>query len=93
MEIWSNRINSFVGNLRNFPTSAPAEYKSEALVHQYSKVGDIIRTYRFSGIYPAGIGNIPVSWGDTDTIEHFTVQFMYDWWIVDAGTTGDAGGE
>lgn len=91
IEEWSNKINTFLGNLRAFGTSAPSQYKAEAQVTQFSKVGDPIRTYTFHGIYPESVTAIDVDWANTDTIEEFQVTFQYDWWDVE-GSTGNAGG-
>lgn len=50
LETWSYNINSYSGNVREFGTSAPSEYKGRAEVIQYSKVGEDLRTYFFEGI-------------------------------------------
>jgi hypothetical protein len=83
MEAWSNAINSHDSNLR----SLPQQYKSNAIVNQYSKDGRILRTYVFEGIHPIAIEPIPLAWEMTDTIEQFDVVFQYDLWRVE-GTTG-----
>ena len=92
LEQWSNRINSFEGNLRNFGSSSPAAYKRDAKVTQFSKTGNPIREYTFHGIYPGDISNIELDWDATDRIEEFRVTFLYDFWDVTGGTTGNAGG-
>ena len=43
-------------------------------------------------MWPIEVGAIELDWNTTDTIETFTVTFQYDWWEVDGGTTGNAGG-
>ena len=92
LEQWSNRINSFEGNLRNFGSSSPAAYKRDAKVTQFSKTGIPIREYTFHGIYPGDISNIELDWDATDRIEEFRVTFLYDFWDVSGGVTGNAGG-
>ena len=37
-------------------------------------------TYRFQGIFPTNIGQIDLSYDQTDTIEEFTVEFQVNWW-------------
>ena len=91
LEKWSNAINSFQGNLRTAGGSAPSLYKSNAQVTQFSKTGDVIRTYNFVGIYPSEVSTIDLSW-ETEGIEEYTVTFQYDYWEVSGGSTGDAGG-
>lgn len=92
MEEWSNKINSLQGNLRNFSSASPLQYKSQAQVTQFSKTGVPIREYTFYGVFPVDIASIPLDWGSTDQIEDFGVTFAYDWWEVTGGTTGRAGG-
>jgi len=92
LEQWSNAINSFAGNLRSFGGSSPLLYKSRATVTQYGKTGDILREYVFHGIYPMDIAPIALDWNTTDQIEEFNATFMYDYWDVSNGKTGNAGG-
>lgn len=83
MEAWSNAINTHDSNLR----SLPQNYKSNAIVTQYSKDGRALRTYVFEGMYPVSIDPIPLSWEQSDVIEEFGVTFQYDLWRVE-GSTG-----
>lgn len=93
LEAWSNSINNMRGNLRLSGPSA-LSYKSNATIIQYGKTGNILRKYKFEGIYPAEIGDIGMSWADTDQIEEFQVTFEYDYWTLDTGgTTGTIGNQ
>ena len=92
MEAWMNNINSHLGNLRKIGSAAPSLYKENANVTQYSKTGLPLRQYTFNGMWPIEVSTIELDWNTTDTIETFTVTFQYDWWEVDGGTTGNAGG-
>jgi hypothetical protein len=92
MEQWQNQINTFEGNLRSFGGASPLLYKSDAVVTQYGKTGSVLRQYTFHGIYPADIATIELDWEATDRIEEFRVTFMYDYWEVSGGQTGNAGG-
>lgn len=87
MEEWSNKINSFTGNIRTLK-----DYKSRAQVTQLDKSGKNIRTYQFEGLWPSQITPIDLDWGANDQFESFQVVFEYDEWTV-SGITGDAGGE
>lgn len=82
MEEWSKRLNTYSGNLLDFGSSAPAEYKSRAEVVQYGQTGDILRTYLFEGIFPINIGAIDLNWETGDAIEEFPVTFAIDYWEV-----------
>ena len=92
LETWSNRINSLEGNLRNFGSASPLAYKSNAIVTQYGKRGNMLRQYTFHGIYPESVSSIQLDWSATDQIEEFTCNFTYDWFDVTGGTTGNGGG-
>lgn len=90
MERWHNAINSLSGNLNQTGSSAPNNYKSQAIVKQYAKSDDQrpIREYKFYGIFPTDISTIDLDWNSTDTIEMFSVTFAYDWHDVTGGSTG-----
>jgi hypothetical protein len=83
MEAWSNAINSHDSNTR----ALPQNYKSNAIITQYSKNGSALRTYVFEGIYPETIDGITMSWEAVNQIEEFNVTFQYDLWRVE-GETG-----
>ena len=93
LETWSNSINNMRGNLRLSGASA-LSYKSSAIITQYGKTGNILRKYKFEGLYPADVSEIGVSWDATDQIEEFNVQFEYDYWVLDTGgETGNIGNQ
>lgn len=83
MEAWSNAINSHDSNTR----ALPQNYKSNAIITQFSKNGTALRTYIFEGIYPESIEGITMSWEAVNQIEEFNVTFQYDLWRVE-GETG-----
>lgn len=87
MEEWSNKINRLEGNVRSL-----ANYKSQAQVTQYAKDGSILRVYQFNGIFPSVVSAIELGWDQNDAIEIFQVEFQYDYWTVEGGRTGNAGG-
>lgn len=85
MEAWSNAINSHISNTRALPQT----YKSDAIITQYGKDGQTLRTYNFQGIYPITISSIAMAWETKDAIEEFTVSFQYDLWNITGGITGN----
>jgi hypothetical protein len=91
LEEWSNKIQTFEGNIRDLGSASPLQYKQTARVTQFSKTGTPLREYKFNGIFPTSISTIEMDWNATDTIEEFQATFAYDWWVV-SGATGDAGG-
>ena len=92
MEQWNNYINLYEQNITALGTGAPGAYKSQATVTQFSKSGEVLRTYQFNGIYPEAISTIDLAWASVDEIEEFQVTFQYDTFEVLNGITGNAGG-
>lgn len=86
LEEWSKLINTHESNLRALPGSGGVGalgtpgYKADAVVKQYSKTGQVLRAYKFIGLYPTNISDIALSWEATDSIEEFTCTFSYDYW-------------
>ena len=68
LEAWHSSINALQRNIRDTGTSSPSAYKSDALVSQFSKTGELIRQYKFVGVFPTTIAPIPLSWEAVDTI-------------------------
>lgn len=83
MESWMNGINSHAGNVRNTGAAGPSGYTVDALVTQYGKTGDVLKTYKFVGMYPLDLAPIDLDWGSNDTIEEYAVTFAYQWWETD----------
>jgi hypothetical protein len=46
------------------------------------------REYTFVNIFPVSVSNIDLAWETTDAIEEFTVEFAYDYWVVDKDVNG-----
>ena len=85
-ERWMNAINSHSLNVRNPLASTPGGYTVDGDVTQYGKAGDVLKKYKFVGLFPTDISTIDVDWGSNDTIEEFTVTLSYQWWeSVDTG--------
>ena len=97
MEVWSNSINDLQTSqgLIN-----PVDYQTSAKVKQLSRKGgvdpgkiDVLREYRFEGIYPNVVSSIPLDYGATDQIEEFQVTFNYLFYsVTDGETLGNSGG-
>ena len=51
-----------------------------------------MRSYEFQNAFPTNIAQIDLSYDNNNTVAEYTVEFQYDWWEVDGGTTGNAGG-
>ena len=82
-ELWMSRLNSNVSNLRSANSLSPAQYQQDGFVTQFGKTGDIIKAYKFVGMFPIDITPIELDWGANDTIEEYAVTFAYQWWESD----------
>ena len=83
IESWMNAINSHTGNTRDPNATGPSGYTVDASVSQYGKSGDILKTYKFVGLFPVDLAAIDLDWGSNDTIEEYGVTFAYQWWESD----------
>ena len=88
-EAWSSNIQALQQNFQNSNTIA--DYQSTAKVRQMDRKGNIIRTYRFEGIWPSNISAIELDWGTNDTPEEYTVEFQVQYWTYD--TDVDSGNQ
>ena len=77
-EAWSSNIQALQQNFQNSNTIA--DYQSVAKVRQMDRKGNIIRTYRFEGIWPSNISAIELDWGTNDTPEEYPVEFQVQYW-------------
>jgi hypothetical protein len=102
-ELWSSFINSHKNNLRDPSTifeNGLGSYRTTATVRHYAKTGVFAggtsagdaaiptREYTFVNIFPVSVSNIDLAWETTDAIEEFTVEFAYDYWVVDKDVNG-----
>jgi hypothetical protein len=83
MELWMSRLNSHVSNLRSSNYISPAQYQQDGLVTQFGKADEILKIYKFIGMFPIDISPIELDWGANDAIEEYAVTFAYQWWESD----------
>jgi hypothetical protein len=79
-ERWMNGINSHASNLRYPAAATQVGYTVDSEVRQYGKAGDVLKKYKFVGVFPTDLSPIDVDWGSNDSIEEFTVTLSYQWW-------------
>jgi len=84
-EKWSNELNKLQANVRQTYNSE-ADYKAVLNVIQYSKDGNVIRSYDIIGAFPTTVDAITLDWDTTNQIEQFGVTFSYDYWLPTEGT-------
>ena len=82
-EQWANGINDPTGNIRNPAASViDGGYGVDALVSQYSKTGDVIKQYKFVGLWPMDVSPIEVDWAQNDAIQEFTVTLAVQYFLT-----------
>ena len=92
LENWMGSISDHSLNTRdkavfNTAEGDQAKYKSTLKVTQYSTGGESLRTYVFKGAWPSALSTINLDWSTASEIEEFTCTWVYDSWIVSAGST------
>lgn len=89
-EKWMSGLDSHVGNLReNAFIKGDNGYQQDGFITQYGKRGDIIKKYKFVGLFPIDVSPIELDWGANDTIEEYAVTFAYQWWEWAGGNNGE----
>jgi T4-like virus tail tube protein gp19 len=83
LESWMNAMNSHQGNIRSSVAAGPSDYTVEATVSQYGKTGNVLKQYKFVGMFPIDIAPIDLDWGSNDTIEEYSTTFSYQYWTSD----------
>ena len=82
-------MGSINGHESNQATALYANYAGkQTYVRQYSKTGEVVKTYNFVGMFPIDIAPIDLDWGSNDTIEEYTVTFAYQYWNSDESDVG-----
>ena len=51
------------------------------MVRQFSRAGATIGTWEFKNIFPVNVSEIALDWATNDTIEEFTIEWAYDYWL------------
>lgn len=90
-EVWSNGLNRMVSNVRD-PSLSMEQYKTDFDIVQYGKDGTVIRSYQMVGAFPTEVGEIQLDWDSTNTIEVFTVNFAFDYWVPLVESSGKKAG-
>jgi hypothetical protein len=80
-ESWLNLVNHHIDNIRAPLYVNEIGYSRPAKVIQYGKAGDIIKTYDFVGMFPTNIQTIDLDWGDNDSVEEFSIDLTYQYWV------------
>ena len=79
-EKWMSGLNAHVGNIRSDELRSPGNYMKDGKVLQYSKNGIVIAAYSMEKCFPVAISEMPLDWGNNNTISEFNVTFAMQWW-------------
>lgn len=82
LERWADHVSGFekLGTEKiSKRNPAKLDYLSEATVNQYSKNGNLIKSYILYGLFPVTLTDIAVSWDASSAIEEFTCTFDYQY--------------
>lgn len=79
-EAWHNNINTIVSNRRVLPDAPFAGYKASADVLQYGKDGNVIKSYKFTNLFPLAVEEMALDWESQNQIQTFGVTFAYDYY-------------
>jgi len=77
MERWMNGINAHQANTG---LTAPVDYQADLIVDQLDRDESVLKTYNFRGCFPTSLSPIDLSYGTTNEIERFTVEFQVQYW-------------
>jgi hypothetical protein len=80
LESWMNSINSHAGNVRNGSAVNPSSYSVDAIVTQYGKTGNVLKEYKFVGMFPVDVAPIDLDWSSNDVIEEYSTTFAFQYW-------------
>ena len=84
LEAWFDAMNSRETNVATLssPTGDPTRgYGGTGRVTQFDKLGNEIRSYVFIDMFPVNLAAIPLDWQNDATIEDYTVEFAYQYWV------------
>lgn len=79
-EKWMHGLNSHLTNTRASAFQNALGYQQDGYITQYGKNGNVIKDYKFVGMFPIDITPIDMDWGANDSIEEYAVTFAYQWW-------------
>ena len=77
-EVWSTKIQALQQNYQSYENIA--DYQATAAVYQLNRQQQVVRAYKFEGIWPSNISAIDLAWDSNDTVEEYTVEFQVQYW-------------
>ena len=86
-EQWMNGISKLSNGAG---VTDPKIYQVDGMkVNQLNRGGEVLRAYKFYGVFPTNVSQIDLSMDTTDSIQEFTVELQVLYWELtsDNGTT------
>ena len=89
VENWMGAMNTHVSNKQTMATAGSATSGANFSIQHFAKSGEELGTpWTFINAFPVSLGEIALDWGSNDTIEEFTIDFAFDYWIHGSNTPG-----
>ena len=88
-ERWMNRINNLQNNSGLVD---PVSYKVDSAIEHLDRNERVLKQYKFIGMYPTGLQDIPLAFDTNNTLETFTVDLVFDYFETDLGGSRPGGG-
>lgn len=89
--IWLSTVFSFDGNFNlsnnlsnnpSFTTEYKERYSTDISVKIFDTSGNVKSKYQFFDAFPTGLSDPSLSWGNTNTLYKFDVNFSYTNWTL-----------
>ena len=89
VEKWMGSMNTHTGNVQALATAGSSTSGANFSIQHFAKSGEELGDpWSFINCFPVSLGEIALDWGSNDTIEEYTVEWAYDYWIHGANTEG-----
>ena len=81
-EQWINGINDPSQNIRDPAASViDGGYGTDMFITHFSKTGDVIKQIQLVGAFPNDVGPLDMDWGSNDTIQEYSVNIEFQYWL------------
>lgn len=87
-ERWMNAMNNLTNNSG---LTDPNAYKVDSAVEHLDRNENLLKVYKFVGMYPTGLQDIPLAFDTNNTLETFTVDLVFDYFETDLSGGGSSG--
>lgn len=82
IEAWMESMNTRESNISLLTAATGiAGYGGTGIVNQYTKRGEVTRSYKFIDLFPVTLAPIPLDWQNDAVVEEYTCEFAYQYWI------------